>query len=203
MASGETLDPRVIEESLNRSVAIHRSCVVGDNFLRGASNVVCAILELSPDDTRGYHASLADVTREIASVNRSLVPPLRISWSRVLILNHDQHIPLTNKGAVFRKKLEQAFGEQLQSLLSRIDEQPRASSLRPSQASKGGSRFTEDSVALLLVDILAEALLIEKEVLKENQSSTFAEVSYYFTSVRALLNVCAARDGFGNGDEDC
>ncbi|KAJ2925849.1 hypothetical protein H1R20_g11245, partial [Candolleomyces eurysporus] len=193
MTSGETLDPRVIEESLNRSVAVHRSCVVGDNFLRGASNVVCAILELSPDDTRGYHASLADVTREISSVNRSLVPPLRISWSRVLILNQNQHIPLTTKGAVFRKKLEQEFGEQLQSLLSRTEGQPQESTIRASQASRGGSRFTEDSVALLLEDILAEGLRIEKEVLKENHNATFAELgmdSSMATKIVTSLNSC-------------
>lgn len=179
MSSGETLDPRFIEKALDQSRAVHRSCVVGDNFLRGASHVVCAILELSPDDTRGYHAALAEVTREIANVNRSLAPPLRISWSRVLILNQDQHIPITRKGAIFRKKLEEAFGDQLSALLSPADQQPLGNSARTLQdggALANSGQFTEDSVASLLVDIVSNGLHIEKTVLQENHSATFAEV---------------------------
>ena len=178
MSSGETLDPRFIEKALDQSRAVNRSCVVGDKFLRGASHVVCAILELSPDDTRGYHAALAEVTREIANVNRSLVPPLRISWSRVLILNHDQHIPITRKGSIFRKKLEDTFGDQLRALLSQAVERPSDNSPRSSLNGtlESAGRFTEDSVATSLVDIVSNGLHIEKTVLKENHNATFAEV---------------------------
>ncbi|KAJ3510158.1 hypothetical protein NMY22_g16056 [Coprinellus aureogranulatus] len=190
MSSGETLDPRFIEKALDQSRAVHRSCVVGDNFLRGASHVVCAILELSPDDTRGYHAALAEVTREIANVNRSLAPPLRISWSRVLILNHDHHIPVTRKGAIFRKKLEEVFGDQLRALLSQADERPLdhlPRSLQDGAVATSG-RFTEDSVASLLTDIVSNGLHIDKTVLKENHGATFAELGMNSSMATKMVN---------------
>ncbi|TEB25720.1 ketoacyl-synt-domain-containing protein [Coprinellus micaceus] len=196
MSSGETLDPRFIEKALDQSRAVHRSCVVGDKFLRGASHVVCAILELSPDDNRGYHAALAEVTREIANVNRSLAPPLRISWSRVLILNHDQHIPITRKGAIFRKKLEEAFGDQLGALLSQAVERPSDNSPRSPQhgALESVGRFTEDSVAASLVDIVSNGLHIEKTVLKENHNATFAELGMNSSMATKMVN--AINDSF-------
>lgn len=181
MSSGETLDPRFIESTLDRSTAIHRSCIVGDNFLRGASRVVCAILELSTGDSRGYRAALSEVTQEIAAINRTLAPPLRISWSRVLILNQDQHIPVTRKGAVFRKKLEEEFGDQLEAQLSLTLKRSPASS--PASLCKADSNngsetsHTDETVAISLLEIVSEGLQIEQRVLKENSSCTFAEVS--------------------------
>ena len=99
MSSGESIDPRGIEAALDQCPAIARSCVVGNNFLRTSSQVICAIVEPARDPVKSSKALLSEITRAIASANRSLAPPLRISWSRVLVLK-DQHIPITKKGAI-------------------------------------------------------------------------------------------------------
>ena len=178
MTSGETLDPRIVEKTLDESITIHRSCIVGDNFLREASTAVCAILELSPSDARGYHASLADVTRVLAAANRALPPPLRISWSRVLVLSQDQHIPLTRKGDIFRKKLEDVFGSQLRTLLLHSEGTPLSS---PQASNDNISGPTEDSVVDQLTTLVATELRLERSVLDDNRSSTFAEVRASFS----------------------
>ena len=78
---------------------------------------MCAILEPARDVTKSFDALLSDIKCAIASANDNLDPDLHISWTRVLVLK-DQQIPVTKKGAIFRKKLEEVFGDQLASLLS-------------------------------------------------------------------------------------
>ena len=51
----------------------------------------------------------SEITPAIASANRTLVPPLRILWAKMLVLE-DQYITITQKGALFRTKLEEVFG---------------------------------------------------------------------------------------------
>jgi len=72
-------------------------------------------------DTPISHKTLFLVTSAISTVNRGLAPPLHISRARVLILKDDQEIPISNKGAIFRK-LEAIFGEQVAQFLSRSEE---------------------------------------------------------------------------------
>lgn len=60
---------------------------------------------------------LSEITRVLAAINRTLLPPLRIAWSRVGILNNGVTIPYTKKGALFRKKFEELFGEFVETLL--------------------------------------------------------------------------------------
>ena len=183
MSSGESLDPRVIEAILNQCPSIVRSCVVGNNFLRTSSQVICAIIEPVRDESSSFSESrLAEITRTIAAANRGLAPPLRISWSRVLILNAGQHIPLTRKGAVFRKKLEELFEDQLGKLLNRSDD-PHVSAKRmtsvPGPASTVGKRTsgqTKDKIASIVVNIVVDALGITTETLENNPDATFAEV---------------------------
>src|SRR5277367_50262 len=124
MSSGESIDPRVIEAALDQSPTIVRSCIVGNNFLGTSSQFICAIVELARDVTKSSTALLSEITRAIASANRTLAPPLRISWARVLALK-DQHIPITKKGAIFRKKLE-VFGDQLASLTGNSEHESEA-----------------------------------------------------------------------------
>ena len=186
MNSGESLDPRVIEAALNQCPAIARSCIIGNNFLKVSSQVVCAIIEPardSPDSSAVLEDRLRDITRAIAAANRSLAPPLRISWSRVLVLNESQQIPLTKKGTIFRKKLEDLFGEQLGMLLSRSGKTLLAQA-ETEPAVKGGTievsqraqTKTKDQISSIITDVVVEALQISSETLENNPSATFAEV---------------------------
>ena len=79
MSFGESIDLRVIEAALNQCPTIVRSCVVGNHFL-------CAIIEPANDTSNPSTTLLSEITRAIASANRGLAPPLRISWARVLVL---------------------------------------------------------------------------------------------------------------------
>lgn len=183
MNSGESLDPRVIEAALNQCSAIARSCVIGNNFLKASSQVVCAIIEPvrdGPGSSAVLEVRLHDITRAIAAANRMLAPPLRIPWSRVLVLNESQQIPLTKKGTIFRKKLEDMFGEQMGMLLSRSGKTLFAQAeIEP--AVNGGTfekaqTKTKDQISTIITDVVVEALQISPETLEDNPTATFAEV---------------------------
>ena len=119
MSSGESMDPREIEAVLNQSPAIVRACVVGNNFLRSASEVVCAIIEA---DLSSYEPAelRVEIMKMVGLVNKELAPPLRIGWGRILVLGPGAKVPLTKKGMVFRKKLEMMFGEEMRRMLARF-----------------------------------------------------------------------------------
>jgi hypothetical protein len=186
MNSGESLDPRVIEAALNQCPAIARSCVIGNNFLKASSQVVCAIIEPArdgPGSSAVVEVRLHDITRAIAAANRSLAPPLRISWSRVLVLNESQQIPLTKKGTIFRKKLEDMFGEQLGMLLSRSGKTLLAQAeIEPAvnggtiEVSQKAPTKTKDQISTIITDVVVEALQISPETLENDPTATFAEV---------------------------
>lgn len=182
MSSGESLDPRVVEAILDRCPSVARSCVVGNNFLRTSSQVVCAIIEPIRDANASFSDShLAEIIRTIAVANRGLAPPLRISWSRVLILPEGQQIPLTKKGAIFRKKLEDLFGEQLSNLLNHSDNAHASRKEMPSTSlsSTVGNRAsgrTKDQITTIIANIVVDALGITAETLENNPDATFAEV---------------------------
>ena len=184
MNSGESIDPRVIEAALNQCPAIARSCVVGNNFLKTSSQVICAIVEPARDVTKSSGA-LSEITSAIASVNRSLIPPLRISWARVLVLT-DQQIPLTKKGAIFRKKLEQVFGDQLASLVSGSEHGSHAD-VKPAKNLAQGR--TKDQVASIVSNIVVETLKISVDMLENNAEATFAEVGIFFFVLLSLAHV--------------
>lgn len=115
MASSETLDPRPIEKALNLCSGVAHCCVVGNNFIGRPSHVVCVIIQ--PSSPKLSSREMAEITQTVASINRTLPPPLRISWSRVGILDDGTKIPYTRKGTIFRKKLEEYFGGFLDRLL--------------------------------------------------------------------------------------
>ena len=191
MSSGESIDPRVIEAALDQSTAIVRSCIVGNNFLRTSSQFICAIVEPARDVTKSSTALLSEITRAIASANRGLAPPLRISWARVLVLK-DQHIPITKKGAIFRKKLEEVFGDQLASLIGNPEHESEADVKPTGKLSQGR---TKDQVASIISNIVVETLRISAEMLENNSQATFAEVSnlfFFFYAFYQKLFMCYA-----------
>lgn len=177
MSSGESLDPRVVEAILDQCPVVVRSCVVGNNFLRAPSQLVCAIIQPVKN------ASTLEITRAISVANRGLAPPLRISWSRVLVLKEDQEIPITKKGAIFRKKLEQLFGEQINSLLSSSDGGVASQSENKASASTNRAQGkTRDQIAAIVSNIVLQTLRISEETMDDNSQATFAEVSFYSSS---------------------
>uniref|UniRef100_A0A8H7XR57 Uncharacterized protein n=1 Tax=Psilocybe cubensis TaxID=181762 RepID=A0A8H7XR57_PSICU len=122
LVSGESLDPRPIEKALQTCSAIAHCCVVGNNFLRKSSDVICLIIQPSSTLVHTGKAKLSsedlsEITRTLASINRSLLPPLRIAWSRVGILDNGVVIPYTKKGTLFRKRFQELFGEFIETLL--------------------------------------------------------------------------------------
>ena len=124
---------------------------------------------------------LPEIIRAVAVANRSLAPPLRIPWSRVLSLNGGQQIPLTKKGAIFRKKLEELFGEKIRRLLSRPDDLPLQAEATPTgtaapSPSKRASEKSKDQITTIVANVVTDALGICTETLENNPLATFAEV---------------------------
>ncbi|KAF4622433.1 hypothetical protein D9613_009459 [Agrocybe pediades] len=173
MSSGESLDPRVVEAILDQSPSISRSCVVGNNFLSTSSQLVCAIIEPAKNSPLAREARLADITRAISSVNRGLAPPLRIAWARVLVLDDGEEIPITKKGAIFRKKLEDVFGPRLTSLLNQTQQETSSQAQVPAPSANGK---TKDQIGRIVADIVFSTLRISAETLDNNSDATFAEL---------------------------
>ena len=98
LGSAELLDPRGPERDLTKSPSIERAALVGNRFVRGAADFVCAIIEV-PE--RGFNSR--EVMRAFAQVNKDLHPPLRVPVSRVLVLEQGETIPMTRKGLIWRK----------------------------------------------------------------------------------------------------
>lgn len=171
------VDPRVLEKSLDASPSISRSAVIGNNFLRGAAQFLCALVELRHSVPPGAQSTNMDISRAIRAVNRELAPPLRINWTRVLILEEGQTIPINRKGLVWRKKLEALYGYRVALLLSTPSSSDViAPSALPSQAS-------ERAVRDIVLDVVANGLHHSSEILELNAESTFAEVTKYLSSV--------------------
>ncbi|KAK0461978.1 uncharacterized protein EV420DRAFT_1665682 [Desarmillaria tabescens] len=110
MTSSETLDPRPIEKALCANPSIANACIIGDRFLREPATSICAIVEIRPDVDMPSSKVDREIANALAPINRDLPPALRIAWSRVLIIRPPQKIPVTRKGDVFRKKIEDMFG---------------------------------------------------------------------------------------------
>ncbi|CAA7264464.1 unnamed protein product [Cyclocybe aegerita] len=184
MSSGESLDPRVVEAILDACPAIARSCVVGNNFLKTSSQVVCAIIEPAQG-----HSSSPEITRAVAAANRGLAPPLRVSWARVLVLEKGQQVPITKKGAIFRKKLEQLFGEQLNALLSRSQEGIASQTeTKPSVCSNLAQGRTKDQISSIVSSIVTDALRISRDTLDGNTQATFAELGMDSSMSTKIVN---------------
>lgn len=190
VATSETLDPRSIEEVLKTCTSIADCCVVGNNFLQKPSEFICAIilpvyLQRISTSAAIEHApispkQMADITRAIASVNRTLPPPLRITWSRVLLLDEEKRIPRTKKGVIFRKKLENEFGPLLASHLTGKTESGHAASISLQEDNGASGRtWTKDTAENLVVSLVAGILGISLDALAANADLSFAEVNTF------------------------
>jgi hypothetical protein len=199
------LDPRILEKTLNACSVIAHSAIVGNNFIAGAADLVCAIIELNEEGAKSVRASLSQITKTLSVINRGLAPPLRIAWSRVLVLDKGQKIPYTMKRTIFRKKLQEIFGEQLTSLLSTPFEQSASNVGKPTTAELPPTPVTRDpllsaavtstsktaaptvsssltpsvsegEVRRIVFDAVCTSLGIPAHILRTNTESTFAEV---------------------------
>ncbi|KAJ6610193.1 hypothetical protein B0H10DRAFT_1883603 [Mycena sp. CBHHK59/15] len=192
LVSGENLDPRIIEKILNRCPVIAHSCVVGNNFLSGAAQFVCIIVELTPEAIKHPLSANSDITKVVAAVNRTLAPPLRIAWSRVLVLDEGVHIPYTRKRTIFRKKLQSLFGEQLSRLISSSasTRKPMLEHTSPdvSNTVADSSSWTKESAENIIFNAISDALGLSPDVLNDNSHSTFAELGMDSAMATMIVN---------------
>lgn len=167
MTSGEILDPRPLEKTLMNDSVIKQACVVGNKFMKGSSQHICAIIEVEPNIPN----PTVNVLKAISAVNRDLAPPLRIAWPHVIVLLDGESIPLTRKKMIFRKKLHDVFAPRL------AQQTATKAGMRISQSSSpGGRSFTPEQIN----DIVRSALStsgISSDALALHPEATFSEVS--------------------------
>lgn len=199
MISGELLDPRPIEKALNTSPAILQSCVIGNRFLGRAAEFICVLIKPTTSNPNAIITS--QITRAVASINRTLSPPLRIAWSRVLILNENQEVPYTSKRTIFRKKLEGMFGGQLARLLGDEDVQQQQAKAPDHQES---SRWSKVDVMDKVRKAVADALQISTTVLEIHPESSFADVRILISqySIDSIMHTYASFFQVWNGLRD-
>ncbi|KAJ7127893.1 hypothetical protein C8R44DRAFT_616608 [Mycena epipterygia] len=196
LMSGEMVDPRVLEKSLDACPVIARSCVIGNNFLRGSAEFLCALIELRPGASQEHPSSNMEISRAIRAVNRALSPPLRISWSRLLILEEGQQIPINKKGHIWRKRLEALYGNRVLALSDQPS--PPQTVLQSNQlplAKQSNDTRDEHLVREAVLDIVAHALRLSLETLELNAESTFAELG--MDSAAALVIVSKLNERLG------
>ncbi|KAF8190650.1 hypothetical protein K438DRAFT_1970946 [Mycena galopus ATCC 62051] len=188
LLSGEMVDPRILEKTLNASPLIARSGIIGNNFLRGSSLFLCALIELRADVDRTHPSTKLEISRTIRTINRELVPPLRINWTRVIILEEGEQIPINKKREIWRKKLEALFETRVAAL--------SVPSTKVS-AEEVPSRKTVPSKSALkevVLTTVAHALNLPAETLKADGDLTFAELG--MDSAAALVIVGKLNEHF-------
>ncbi|KAF8180341.1 hypothetical protein K438DRAFT_1725600 [Mycena galopus ATCC 62051] len=188
LLSGEKVDPRVLEKTLDGSSLIARSCIIGNNFLRGSSLFLCALIELRAEIDRNHPSTKLDILRTIRRINRELSPPLRINWTRVIILEEGERVPINRKRQIWRKTLEALFGARIAAL-----------SAPSTHATSQGvpSRKTVPShsgVKDVVLATVAHALNLPAENLMVNAELTFAELG--MDSAAALVIVGKLNEHF-------
>ncbi|KAK0471022.1 hypothetical protein IW261DRAFT_1612345 [Armillaria novae-zelandiae] len=178
--SGETMDPRIHEKMFDDNPVIVRSCIVGNNFLRGASQYVCLIVELASETTLTRKEAYEEVTKTAATVNRSLPPPLRILWSRIIMLDPGSSIPLNKKHLIWRKKLESLFGDLIKGL-------PSAPSPAPTPSHPSGS-WTADAAKDIVIHSVSIALGLSEDLLLAHADAGFAELGMDSAMALMIIN---------------
>jgi len=138
---------------------------------------------------KSLEARLPEITRAIVTANHSLAPPLRISWARVFVLKEGQEVQITKRGAIFCKRLEQLFGEQLSTLLhpSKDSNSPHSESNAGSSPNKGQGR-TRDQISSIIANIVFQTLKVSEATLDSNSQATFAEVRHDSTKTLIDMN---------------
>ena len=151
--------------------------MIGNRFLGKAAEFICVLIKPATSNSNAIITS--QITRAVASINRTLPPPLRIAWSRVLILDDSQEVPYTRKRTIFRKKLEGMFGGQVARLLGNEDNQQeqlaKAPDLQEHQPDES-LRWSKVDVMDKVQKTVADALQISITVLKIHPESSFADV---------------------------
>ncbi|PBK61389.1 ketoacyl-synt-domain-containing protein [Armillaria solidipes] len=178
--SGEIMDPRIYEKMFDDNPVVARSCIVGNNFLRGASQFVCLIVELTAETTLTREEAYEEVTKTAATVNRSLPPPLRVLWSRIIMLGVGSSIPLNRKHLIWRKKLESLFGDLVKGLPSAPS--PAATSSQPS-----GS-WTADAAKDIVIHSVSIALGLSEDFLLAHADAGFAELGMDSAMALMIIN---------------
>ncbi|KAF9012766.1 hypothetical protein BDQ17DRAFT_1420105 [Cyathus striatus] len=177
---GESLDPRPLERLFNECPAVAHSCIVGNTFLSGPADFTCAILQLATDALQDPNSAKLHISKVLASINRSLPPPLRIAWPKVLLLQPGQSIPYTKKGSVFRKKLQSLFGEQLENHLRRTLDIERPTICEPTH--------TQEHISEVVFNAVSSTLGITSADLDENSKSSFAELGMDSATAIKIVN---------------
>ncbi|KAK0184742.1 polyketide synthetase [Armillaria mellea] len=185
--SGETMDPRIHEKMFDDNPVIARSCIVGNNFLRGASQFVCLIVELIAETTLTREEAYKEVTKTAATVNRSLPPPLRILWSRIIMLGAGSSIPLNRKHLIWRKKLESLFGVLVKGL-------PSPPSPAATSSPLSGS-WTADAAKDIVIHSVSIALGLSEDFLLAHADAGFAELG--MDSAMALMIISSFQTRLG------
>lgn len=176
------MDPRIHEKTFNDNPVIARSCIVGNNFLRGASQFVCLIVELTAETTLTGEEAYEEVTKTAATVNRSLPPPLRILWSRIIMLGAGSSIPLNRKHLIWRKKLENLFGDLVKELPPAPS--PAAASSHPSRS------WTADAAKDIVIHSVSIALGLSEDILLAHADAGFAEVRAAIHFYQCRIDLC-------------
>ncbi|KAF8216995.1 hypothetical protein K438DRAFT_1798123 [Mycena galopus ATCC 62051] len=189
LLSGEMVDPRILEKTLDASPAIARSCIIGNNFLRGSSLFLCALIELRADVDRNHPSTKSEILGAIRTINRELVPPLRINWTRVIILEEGEQIPINKKRQIWRKTLETLFGPRVAALS--IPSTNTSAEDAPLHRTVPSQSVLKDVV----LATVAHALNLPAEILKLNADLTFAELG--MDSAAALVIVGKLNEHFG------
>ena len=141
--------------------------------MRKASDSIFAIIQpaLSNGEALPSFSDILKITRTVATVNKTLPPPLRVPWSRVIILDGELQIPRTRKGTIFRKTLEQVFGERVAFLERGLEVEHGGADLEKLKSHLGKDQIIEETA-----NVISEVLQIKADFLKENATCTFAEV---------------------------
>ncbi|KAG7441749.1 ketoacyl-synt-domain-containing protein [Guyanagaster necrorhizus] len=177
--SGEIMDPRIHEKTFDDNPVIARSCIIGNNFLRGASQFLCLIVELMPEATLTRKEAYEQVTKTVGTVNISLPPPLRILWSRILILGPDSSIPLNRKHLVWRKKLESLFWDLVKGL--------PAPSPAATSSQRSGS-WTTEAAKDIVIQSVSIALGLSEDILLAHSDASFAELGMDSAMALMIIN---------------
>nr|WGJ61594.1 polyketide synthase 1 [Sanghuangporus sanghuang] len=169
LGSAELLDPRGPEQELAKNPAIAKAALVGNRFLRGAADFVCAIVEVPNSGFNGR-----EVMRAFAQVNKGLHPPLRVPVSRVLVLEQGETIPMTRKALIWRKALEERFGARLSALINDPSLSKFGNEKRTKRTKKAVTTLEE--VEFEVGQIVAEGLGVPKALVDDNGDASFAEL---------------------------
>ncbi|KAF7965781.1 hypothetical protein HWV62_41795 [Athelia sp. TMB] len=163
------------DEELIKALARLRVCITGGaepspSLVKWAVEMkIPLVLDIGmtelgePSDGFEREAIMEEVHAAVGRANRDLAPPLRIAWSRILVLNRGEALPLTRKKAIFRKKMGDLYK-------ARLIETIRASDTILS------SRSGINGVASTVSRVVSRCLSIDDDFLRENQDCTFAEL---------------------------